>query len=109
MIEQELLMEMRTVKLLLAIDKRDDLEELTSDFSEYQEEILGRLDTYEWRSIPTSEIAEALDAHANTVRRHIAKLEDRNLVEKRGDGGGTEYRLTGLMGCAQLLGLVDVH
>lgn len=109
MIEQETLMELRTIKTLLAIDKREDLEELTEDFTPIQEHILGILDPYEWNRLPTSEIADEMDTHANTVRRHRADLEERNLVEKRGDDGGAEYRVTGLLGCAELLGLVEIE
>ena len=108
MIEEETLMELRTIKTLLAIDKRDEIEDLTAEFSPIQEEILNRLDSYEWRSLATSEIAEITDVSNVTVRDHRSDLEDRNLVEKRGSGSGAEYRVTGLLGCAELLGLVDL-
>lgn len=109
MLEEEALRELRTIKTILAIDKQEDLEELTDNFSTIQEHILGLLDSYEWNSLATSEIAKEMDTHANTVRRHRSDLEDRNLVEKRGDDGGAEYRITGLLGCAELLGLVDIE
>lgn len=106
-VEEDLVMELRTIKTLLAIDKQDELEELTAEFTPIQEHILGILDPYGWRSLPTSDIADEMGVGKRSVRDHRADLEDRNLVEKRGDGRGAEYRITGLMGCAELLGLVD--
>lgn len=106
-VEQELVMELRTIKTLLAIDKKDKLEELTEEFTPIQEHILGILDPYEWRSLPTSDIADEMEVGNRSVRDHRSNLEDRNLVEKRGDGRGAEYRITGLLGCAELLGLID--
>lgn len=108
MSEEEILMELRTIKILLAIDKREEIEELTSDFSEIQEHILGLLDPYEWRSLSSSEIAEELGTGSTTVSEHRTELVERNLIEKKGQARGAKYRITGLLGCAELLGLVDL-
>lgn len=109
MVDQEILMELRTIKTLLAIDKWEELEELTSDFSDLQEHILGLLGSYEWRSLSSSDLAEEFDTGTTTISEHRTELVERNLVEKRGSGRGAEYRITGLLGCAELLGLVDIE
>lgn len=108
MTNDEVLKELKTIRTLLAIDKEEDLRELTTELSETQEHIMQMLSYSEWRSIPTSDVADELDIVNRTVQEHRSELEEMNLINKRGKGGGTEYRITGLYRAAESLGIVDV-
>lgn len=107
MSEEDILAELRTIRTLLALDKEEELEELATDFSELQKHLLDRLEYTEWHSLPTSEIAEEFETSTTTVRNHRSELEEKNLVEKDGDGSGTTYRKTGLLRSAELIGVTD--
>lgn len=108
-LEEEALMELRTIKTLLAIDKEEHLEDITGDLSSIQDHIIGLLDPYEWRPLATSEISDEFDASNSTIRNHRSELEDKNLIEKKGEGSGAKYRITGLLGCAELLGTIKLE
>lgn len=107
-IEEEILMELRTIKMLMTIDKKDELEEISGDLTAIQKHLIGLLDAYEWRSLSTSDIADILDVANRTIRDHRAKLEKQNLFDKRGQKSGAEYRITGLLGSVELLGLIEL-
>jgi DNA-binding MarR family transcriptional regulator len=107
MSDEEILAELRTIRTLLAIDKKEELEELTTDLSELQEHLLNRLEHTEWHSLPTSEIAEEFETTTRTVQKHRSDLENKNLVEKDGDGRGATYRKTGLLHSAEQIGATN--
>lgn len=107
MTDEEILKELKTIRTLLAMDKEDDLEELTTELSDTQSHILESLNYSEWRSIPTSEVADELGVGNATIRRHRSELEDKNLINKRGEKGGAEYRKTGLLRAAESLGVLE--
>lgn len=102
MTEGKILAELRTIRTLLSIDKEQRLNEMTSGLSDIQEQVLDEL-AEEWSAIPTSDIAEQHDVSKRTVQRQVGELEEMNLVEKKGAGGGTEYRTTGLSRAAELV------
>lgn len=108
MMEEEAIMELRTIKTLLSIDKREELNAIASEFTPIQREILGYLDPYEWKGLPTSDIADEMETSPNTVRNHRSDLEERNIVEKRGDDGGAEYRISGPPGLAGLIASAEL-
>lgn len=107
MVDNEILEELKTIRILLAIDKEDQLREMTTELSEIQEYILDILSYSEWRSISTSEVADDLDVGETTVREHRSELEEMNLINKKGQAGGTEYRKTGLFRAADSLGIME--
>lgn len=107
MTEEEILKELKTIRTLLAMDKEDDLEELATELSDTQKHILDLLNYSEWRSISTSEVADELDAGKTTIRNHRSELEDKNLINKRGNGSGAEYQKTGLLRAAESLDILE--
>lgn len=107
MTDEELLSELRTIRLLLSIDKEEEIEQLVTGLSEKQKHILSQLSYSEWRSISTSEIADQFDVGTTTVRNHRSELEEKNLIAKKGQGKGAVYRKTGLLRSASTLGLID--
>lgn len=107
MSEEQILEELRTIRTLLAIDKEDDLNELTTNLSEIQKHILNELDFTEWRSLSTSNIAETFDCGTTTVRNHRSELEEKNLITKDGDKRGAKYRKTGLLRSAEQIGVLE--
>lgn len=107
MTDEEILAELRTIRTLLALDKEERLRELTPELSEIQKTILDELDYSEWRSLPTSDIAESHNTSTTTVRNHRDELVENSMVFQNGTGSGTEYRKTGLLRSAVELGLID--
>ncbi|WP_436906710.1 hypothetical protein [Halosimplex marinum] len=106
MTDEEVLKELKTIRTLLAMDKGEELEELTTDLSNIQRHILDMLHYSEWRPISTSEVSDELDVGNTTVREHRYELEDKNLINKRGEKRGAEYRKTGLLRAAESLGML---
>lgn len=107
MAEEEILKELRTLRTLVAIDKEEDLKDLTSDLSDLQRHILNHLDFTEWQSLSTSEIAESFECGTTKVRNHRSRLENRNLIAKKGEGSGAKYRKTGLLRSAEQIGVME--
>jgi predicted ArsR family transcriptional regulator len=107
MADEEVMRELKTIRTLLAIDKEEELQELTMELSGTQEHILDMLSYSEWRSISTSDVADELDVGTTTVRNHRCELEDKNLINKRGQKRGAEYRKTGLFRAAESLGIIS--
>lgn len=104
---EEILAELRTIRTLLALDKEERLKELTPDLSDIQESILKRLDYTEWKSLPTSEIADNHGTSTTTVRNHRDELVNNSMIFQSGSGSGTEYRKTGLLRSAKELALLE--
>lgn len=102
MSDEEILAELRTIRTLLALDKEEEMGEILNDLDEVEQEIIDRLDK-EWTTFSTSEVAEECDVGTSTVGRRVSNLEEVNLIEKRGNGRGTEYRETGLLRAAKLV------
>jgi len=109
MSDEEILTELRAIRTLLALDKEERLRELTPELSEIQKSILDELDYLQWHSLPTSDIADAHDTSATTVRNHRDELVENSMMFQSGDGKGTEYRKTGLLRSAVELGLIDTN
>lgn len=109
MTQDEILTELRTIRALLALDKEDRLRELTPELSDIQYSIIDELDYSEWNALPTSDIANNHDTHANTVRNHRDELLENNMIIHSGSGSGTKYRKTGQFRSAQELGLIDTE
>jgi predicted ArsR family transcriptional regulator len=109
MAQEEILTELRTIRTLLALDKEERLRELTPELSDTQHSILDELDYSEWNTLPTSDIADDHDIHANTVRDHRDELVENSMIFQSGSGSGTEYRKTGLFRSAEELGLIDTE
>lgn len=107
MTEEEILEELRTIRTLLAIDKEQDLQQLTNDLSEIQRAILRELSFSEWRSISTADVAEETGSGTSTVGRHRTELEDRNLINSRGEARGAEYQKSGLLRAAEQTGVLE--
>jgi predicted transcriptional regulator len=107
MTEDEILHELRSIRTLLAIDKEEEMEELTTGLSEIQQHILSLLDYSEWRPIPTSDVADDMNVGTTTIRNHRSELEAKNLIAKKGQGSRAAYRKTGLLRSAELLGVFD--
>jgi len=105
MTESEMVRELRTIRTLLAIDKADELSKIFGDLDEISKAILDKLSSTEWRRVGEfkSDIVEEQDSSNSTFERRIDSLIDRNLVEKKGNGPSTEYRLTGLYDAGQLV------
>jgi len=103
--ESEIVRELRTIRTLLAIDKDDELSDIFGDLDEISEEILAELSSTEWRGAKEfkSDISEEHDTSKRTVERRVDSLLNRNLIENRGDGSATKYRLTGLHDAGQLV------
>lgn len=107
MTDEEVLKELKTIRTLLAMDKEGNLEELTTELSMIQRHILDMLHYSEWRSISTSTVADELDVANSTFRDHRSELEEKNLINKRGEKKGAEYRKTGLLRAAESLGVLE--
>jgi len=105
MTESEMVRELRTIRTLLAIDKKDELSEIFGDSDEISETILDKLSSTEWRRAGElkSDVAEEHDSSNRTVNRRVDSLLDRNLIEKKGNSRATEYRLTGLYDAGRLV------
>jgi DNA-binding MarR family transcriptional regulator len=105
MIEDKLAHELRTIQTLLVIDKKEELHEIFGDLDKVEKAILNKFSSTEWRGTGEfkSELAEEQNTSVRTVDRRIDSLLDRNLVEKKGNSSGTEYRLTGLYDAGQLV------
>lgn len=103
----EMLEELRTIRTLLAIDKRDDIVEIVGELSDVQIHMVKILSHTEWMGISRSQVAEEVGVSEGTVSNHRAEMVDDNLIEKRGDGAGAEYRKTALLRVAELLNVVD--
>lgn len=102
MTEDEIHRELRTIKVLLALDKKDELQQLADDMEDVHSELLSKLSADEWRSGFIEEVADEADLSARSVRRRLSDLVNRKFVERRGQGGGTEYRKTGLSDAVDL-------
>jgi DNA-binding MarR family transcriptional regulator len=102
MSDEEILVELRTIRTLLALDKEEEMHGILSELGEVEQAIIDRLDD-EWTTFSTSEVAEKCDVGTSTVGRRVSNLEEANLIEKRGSGRGTEYRETGLLRAAELV------
>ena len=100
--EEEILGELRTIRTLLALDKEEEMNGMLNDLDEVEQEIINRLDD-EWTTFSTSEVADECDVGTRTVGRRVSNLEEANLIERRGNGRGTEYRETGLLRAAELV------
>lgn len=103
MTEEQIISELRTIRTLLAFERKQELGDIIDDLSEIQERILKEIESEGWSSIQTSEIANEYDVSKRTVQNHLGRLIDENLVEKQGEGRGTEYRKTGLLRAAELV------
>lgn len=103
MSEEEILSELRAIRTLLSLDKKEQLEQIIDGLSDKQKRILDELDGQDWTSIPTSEISEEFDVSDRSIQNHLGKLVDKNLIEKQGYGAGTEYRATGLLEAAEIV------
>lgn len=101
MSDEEILAELRTIRTLLALDKKEELNGILNGLDEVEQAIIEKVGD-EWNGLSTSEIADELDVGDRTVQRRIGDLEEANLIEKRGSGRGTEYRETGLLRAADL-------
>lgn len=106
MTDDDILSELRTIRTLLTLDKEDRLMELVDNLNGVQEEALEKLEFEEWSSGFTENIAESRDVSERTVQRAINDLVDKNLVEKRGSGRGTEYRKSELLRAAKLVNII---
>jgi len=102
MSEEQILAELRTIRTLLALDKMEELNEIMNGLDEVEQEIIERVGN-EWDGLSSSEIADECDVGDRTVQRRIGSLEETNLIEKRGNGRGTEYRETRLLRAAELV------
>lgn len=102
MSEEEILAELRTIRTLLAFNKEEKLDSIMGSLDEVEQNITEEVDE-EWGSLSTSEIADGCDVTDRTVQRRVGSLEESNLIEKRGNGAGTEYRETGLLKAAELV------
>lgn len=105
MTEDELARELRTIRTLLAIDKEEKLHEIFDDLDKVEKAILNEFSSTEWRGTGEfkSELAEEQNTSVRTVDRRIDSLLDGNLVERKGNSSGTEYRLTGLYDAGRLV------
>lgn len=108
MTEDEIIQELKAIRLLLSIDKKDDLNNLVGNLSEIQLHLFENLEYNEWMSIPLTEVADDLEVGSTTVSTHRSELVDKGLIEKRGTGKGAEFRLTGLYRAATELGVIEV-
>jgi hypothetical protein len=105
MTESQVVRELRTIRTLLAIDKEDELSDIFGDLDEISKAILAEFSSTEWRGAGEfkSDIVEEQDSSDRTVERRVDSLLERNLIEKKGNGPGTEYRLTGLYDVGRLV------
>lgn len=103
MSEEEILRELRAIRILLTIDNRDEIGGMLDRTSAIQYEILGSLDDTDWAGIDTSGIAKKYEVDERTVRDHRAELESWGFVEKQGEKRWAEYRKTVIAEAAELL------
>lgn len=103
MTEDEILRELRTIRILLTIDNEERVQSRLSDLSEIQRKILDALDLEEWMKIDSAEIGDELDVGESTVREHRSELVNWGFVEKKGEKRWAEYRKTVLAETAELL------
>lgn len=106
--EETILQELRTIRLLMAIENEDKIESRVKDLSNVQREMLTRLSSSEWSSLSITELSEDLDAGKSTISEHRTELVEGRLIDKRGEKKGAEYRKTGLIDTAKTLGLIDL-
>lgn len=102
MTDEDILAELRTIRVLLSIDKEEELDEILNSLDEVEKTIVEWVGD-EWDSLPTSEIAESCNVGDRTVQRRVNSLEESYIIEKQGNGAGTEYRETGLLRAAELI------
>lgn len=106
MTDKEILTELRTIRTLLTLEKEDRLEEIVSELSDIQEDILDELDYNEWRRGFSAELAESHDVSKRHVQRETKDLVAKGLLERQGSGSGTEYRKSALMRAANLINAI---
>lgn len=102
MTDEEILAELRTIRILLALDKGEELDDVLNNLDEVEQTIVEKVGD-EWNSLPTSKIAERCEVGDRTVQRRVNSLEESHLIEKQGNAAGTEYRETGLLRAAELM------
>lgn len=103
MTDEEILTELRTIRTLLALEKEGRLEEIVSELSDTQKDIIDELDYNEWRRGFSAELAEEHDVSKRQVQRDTKELVANGLVERQGSGPGTEYRKSALLRAADLV------
>lgn len=103
MAEDEILRELRAIRILLTIDHEEQVKSRLADLSEIQREILDSLDFEEWMKIDSGEIGDELNVGESTVREHRSELVSWGFVEKKGEKRWAEYRKTVLAEAAELL------
>lgn len=101
----EILEELRSIRALLMMEKKDDLEELGQSLNEEQLRIVEELCYDDWtKSVDIKDkITEQMDISGRTFNRRINSLEQQGLIEKEGQKSGTMYRKTGLLRMALTL------
>lgn len=102
---EELLEELRSVRALLMLDKKDELEGLGKSLNNEQYMIIEELSYDDWvKSADIKDkLTEEMEISGRTFNRRINDLEKMGLVEKEGQKRGTKYRKTGLLRMALTL------
>ncbi|GAB3679661.1 hypothetical protein GCM10028857_01340 [Salinarchaeum chitinilyticum] len=103
MTDEKILSELRTIRTLLALDKEERLNERLNGHSDIQEQVLDQLSDENWAQLPTADLADEHDVSKKTIQNHVGDLIDDGLIERKGQGGGIEYRKTGLLSAAELV------
>lgn len=105
MTDSEVVRELKTIRTLIALDKEEKLADIFSEIDDIQHDITNELSPTEWRKASEfkSDIADMHDTSNKTVERRLDSLIDHSLVERKGKGAGTKYRLTGLYDAAELV------
>lgn len=103
MTEERIARELETIRVLLTLDKREELQSYLHDLDEVHELILDEVPDDGWSSGVASAVAEEVDPSRRSVQRKVSELVDLQFLVKRGEGRGTEYRKTGLARAVQLV------
>lgn len=95
----EILDEIRSIRALLMIDRKQDLIELGNEIDDVQYAILDKLSYDKWiqSSDIKNELVEELDISGSNYKKKIRQLGRLGLVEKEGIKRWTKYRKTGLL------------
>lgn len=105
MIEEDLLREIRLQNAILRAAFRDRIDALAREVrqdavSAALVEVLGengRMASGALKDAAASKVPQGTDVSARTITRRLADLENKGVIEQRGQGRSTEYELTRLI------------